>query len=80
MHRTTPRFWKCLNSLRPPVKKIAEENFKLLTDNPRHPSLHFKKVGKFWSARVGMNHRALLLKMGTILFGYGLVSTMSMIG
>jgi hypothetical protein len=27
--------------------------------NPRHPSLHFKKVGKVWSARVDDNFRVL---------------------
>jgi len=26
---------------------------------PRHPSLQFKKVGPYWSARVGARHRAL---------------------
>ncbi|MCC7017289.1 MAG: hypothetical protein IT564_08830 [Rhodospirillales bacterium] len=25
----------------------------------RHPSLHFKKIGRFRSARVGLHHRAL---------------------
>jgi probable phosphoglycerate mutase len=24
---------------------------------PRHPSLHFKKIGKFWSARAGLRFR-----------------------
>lgn len=26
---------------------------------PAIPSLHFKKVGRFWSARVGLRYRAL---------------------
>lgn len=30
-----------------------------MKDNPRHPSLHLKKVGRFWSVRVGLAHRAL---------------------
>ena len=30
-----------------------------LKKTPRHPSLHFKKVGKVWSARVGIHHRAI---------------------
>ncbi len=29
-----------------------------------HPSLHFKKVGKFWSVRIGLNHRALAVGDG----------------
>ncbi len=32
-------------------------------ENPRHPSLHFKKVGRFWSARVGLQHRALAVEV-----------------
>ncbi len=32
--------------------------------NPGRPSLHFKKVGKLWSVRVGINHRALAVKDG----------------
>jgi hypothetical protein len=27
-----------------------------------HPSLHFKTVGRFWSARVGLQHRALAVE------------------
>jgi len=30
--------------------------------NPSHPSLHFKRVGKFWSARVGLHYRALAVE------------------
>ena len=31
----------------------------MLKSNPRHPSLHFKRVGDFWSVRIGLHHRAL---------------------
>ena len=31
--------------------------------NRHHPSLQFKQVGKFWSARVGIHHRALALEI-----------------
>lgn len=30
----------------------------------RHPSLHFKVVGRFWSVRVGLHHRALAVEGG----------------
>jgi hypothetical protein len=33
--------------------------FELLKRDPSHPSLQFKKVGRFWSARVGLRYRAL---------------------
>ena len=62
MHRTTKRFWSCFARLPSPVQEIAKENFNLLKVDPRHPSLHFKKVGKFWSARVGLGYRALAIK------------------
>ena len=44
------------------VQNLARQNFQLLRTNPRHPSLHFKKVGKFWSARVGISHRTLAIE------------------
>ncbi len=62
MHRTTDRFWKCFDKLPERVQKTSKQNFQRLKRNPSHPSLHFKKVGKFWSARVGINHRALAVE------------------
>jgi hypothetical protein len=41
------------------VKNVADENFRLLKDNPFHPSLHFKKIGRYWSVRAGIKYRAL---------------------
>jgi hypothetical protein len=64
MHRTTKRFWKCLEKLPESVQKVSKQNFQQLKTNPWHPSLHFKKVGKFWSARAGINHRALAVEGG----------------
>lgn len=62
MHKTTTRFWECFNNLPCPVQKISKKNFELLKKDPLHPSLHFKKVGKFWSVRTGINHRALAVE------------------
>lgn len=59
MHRATPRFWNYFEQLPESAQRAARRNFRLLTENPRHPSLRFKKVGKFWSARVGVDYRAL---------------------
>jgi len=64
MHRTTIRFWKCFESLPKPVQKLSKKNFELLKTNPSHPSLHFKKVGKLWSVRAGIDHRALAVEDG----------------
>lgn len=64
MHRTTPQFWARFRNLPESVQEMARKNFDLLKENPRHPSLHFKKVGRFWSARVGLNHRVLAIEDG----------------
>ena len=40
-------------------RRFGGKNFELLKSNPKHPSLHFKRIGKLWSARVGEHHRAL---------------------
>lgn len=62
MHGTTPRFWKYFEDLPESVQDVAKKNFELLRSDPLHPSLHFKRIGKFWSARVGSNHRALAIE------------------
>ncbi|MXZ30449.1 MAG: hypothetical protein F4236_09810 [Acidimicrobiia bacterium] len=64
MHRATPQFWRHLAELPEPAQRTARRNFLLLAENPGHPSLRFKKVGKFWSARVGRDHRALAIRDG----------------
>lgn len=58
-HFTSRSFRAELAGLPDPIKDLAFKNFKLLREDLRHPSLHFKKVGELWSARVGKNHRAL---------------------
>lgn len=63
-HRTTRRFWQLFDKLPKPVQELARSNFQILKDDPRHPSLHFKRVGKLWSARVGISYRALAVEDG----------------
>ena len=41
------------------VQKLADKSYELLKVDPKHPSLHFKKLGKVWSARVGLHYRAV---------------------
>jgi hypothetical protein len=69
MHRATTRFWQCFGNLPAPVQAVSKKNFELLKANPSHPSLHFKKIGKLWSVRAGMNFRALAIKMAMTSFG-----------
>ena len=55
------------------MQEAADSAFALLKSNPRHPSLHLKKVRKFWSARVGLGYRALAVesKDGLVWFWIG---------
>jgi hypothetical protein len=62
MHRTTPRFWRSFDKLPETVRLLAQSNFRFLRENPRHPSLHFKKIGQLWSVRIGLAHRALAIE------------------
>lgn len=36
--------------------------YQLLRQDPKHPSLHFKKLGRYWSVRVGWHYRALAVE------------------
>ena len=65
MHQTTDGFWKYFRNLPQPIQKVAKKNFKLLKADHLHPSLHFKKVWKFWSARISVNYRAIAVDDGT---------------
>lgn len=56
---TAPSFWKGYWALPESVQRIARKQYRLWIDNPHHPSLRFKKVGGYWSARVNDNFRAL---------------------
>jgi hypothetical protein len=58
-HFASPEFWECYRELPAPVRELADKNFELLKNNPQHPSLRFKRVGNFVSARVGLSYRAL---------------------
>jgi hypothetical protein len=46
------------------VQRLADGCYGLLRQDPRHPSLHLKKVGLFWSVRVGLHYRALAVEDG----------------
>jgi hypothetical protein len=58
-HFTAPSFWKNFDDLPPHLQEAAKKQFKTLKSNSKHPSLNFKKVGKYWSVRVSLETRAL---------------------
>ncbi len=60
--RATPRFWAAYRELPPEIRDLARKAFRLFLENPRHPSLHFKKLHNrdpIYSARVTLGYRAL---------------------
>ena len=72
-HFANPSFWECYRKLTSLIQQLVDENFKLLKRNPRHPSLHLKKVNRYWSARVGIKHRAVAVEIdeGLVWFWIG---------
>jgi hypothetical protein len=63
-HRASPKFWQCYQRLPLEVQQLADENYDQLCADSRHPSLQLKKVGDFWSVRVGLHYRALAIEEG----------------
>lgn len=62
-HSVSPKFWALYAALPKQVQELADKNFQLLKADQRHPSLHFKKVGEYWSVRIGSHYRALALEI-----------------
>ena len=61
-HLATPRFWRCYRQLPENIQRLADKCYALLREDPRHPSLHFKRIGRFRSVRVGLHYRALAVE------------------
>jgi hypothetical protein len=68
------KFWIHYQKLPPEIQTLADKTYLRLKENPRHPSLQFKKIGKVWSVRVGLHHRALAAQIpeGFLWFWIGL--------
>lgn len=62
-HYASQAFWRSYEMLPASVQRTADRNFDLLKEHPQHPSLHLKKVGRFWSVRAGIQYRALALEV-----------------
>ena len=58
-HFASPDFWSSYNRLPTNVQQTADKNFALLKSDPKHPSLHLKKIGTIWSVRAGIHYRAI---------------------
>lgn len=72
-HFASPAFWVAYRALSSEVQAQADRRFALLKADPQHPSIRFKKVGRFWSARVGLHYRALAVEVpdGVLWFWIG---------
>ena len=60
--RTTRNFRRAKEKLPRNVQVQAKEAYRLFRNNPRHPSLSFKKVHSkrpIYSVRISLNHRAI---------------------
>jgi hypothetical protein len=47
------------------IRHVADKNYVVLKQDPKHPSLHFKEAGRFWSVRVGIHYRAVAVEDGS---------------
>jgi hypothetical protein len=60
--RTAPEFRQRIASLPPEIRAHARAAYRLFQANPRHASLHFKRIhgsNRLVSARVGRTYRAV---------------------
>ena len=73
IHFASPSFWLAYESLPVSVQRLADRNYEIIKKDPKHPSLHFKKIGRYWSVRVGIHYRALAVEVedGVLWFWVG---------
>jgi len=55
----TRSFWAAYERLPAATRRLADKQIRLWRENPRHPSLRFRRVGRYWSARVSQEVRVL---------------------
>lgn len=68
VHRASAAFWRDYDTLPAEIRERADKQFALLKADPKHPSLHFKKIGErsgqeIWSARISLKYRALAIRL-----------------
>ena len=70
--RTTKRFRQMLAKLPSNIRQQAKGTYRLFTENPRHPSLQFKKIHNtepIYSVRININYRAVgVVRNGVIVW------------
>ncbi len=63
IHFASPSFWLAYEKLPSSIQKIADRNYELLKLNQKHTSLHFKRIERYWSVRIGIHYRALAVEI-----------------
>lgn len=58
-HYTPSDFWLLYQNLPFETRVLADKNYDLLKENPRHPSLQLKRIDELWSVRIGKHYRAI---------------------
>jgi hypothetical protein len=59
IHHAAPSFWSRYNGLPAAARELADKCFSLLKEDHTHPSLQLKRIGRYFSVRVGLRYRAL---------------------
>lgn len=62
-HFASPSFWSAYKALPHSIQQLADRNYEILKENPNYPSLHFKKINRYWSVRVGIHYRVLAVEV-----------------
>jgi hypothetical protein len=62
-HFASPDFWSCYRQLPRQVQQLADACYELLKIDSSYPSLHFKKIGRYRTVRVGLHYRALAIEI-----------------
>lgn len=74
-HFAGPAFWQSYSTLPENIRTLPGKNDVLLKTNARHPSLQLKRVGRFWSVRVGSRYRAPAIEVEEGLLWFGSART-----
>ena len=65
-----PSFWDCYGRLPEEIRELADKQFELFRQNPRHPSLGFAKKGEVYTVAIGRSYRAIARKKGDDYFWF----------
>jgi hypothetical protein len=56
-------FWMQYEKLSKDNKRLVDETFSLLKDDPNNPALKLMNIGRYWLLRIGKKYRAIGIKL-----------------